>query len=785
MKTAARLGAMLLLGLLAGLAQRASAGTITVNDTTDAYGGSTCSLRNAVRSIDTGTLYGGCHFSGSFGLHISLPAGTYRITRQPDPNDVYAGGGFTFNVGVFILGAGPDNTIVDGGGIAEIFKFTGNAVFVSIGNLQLTGSGGQYGAITETGKGVNLAVDRVLARRNHAGYGGSALWVDDSTGVVSMTHSTLSDNDADAYGGAIELLNFLSLTMENTTVSGNRSDFVGGILVDGGAANTSIRFNNVTISGNTGTRSDLPNNQYAEGAAGLFIREAFKGSIHMSNSILAGNSSHGRTAGSYFNADCYGASITSDDYNLFGFALNTYCTVNGSTLHSFLSADPKLLSLFDYGGGLPTQAIPPDSPAHNNGNPQTCASDDARGTSRTLDTCDIGAYELHVDYTVNSTLDANDAVLDGSCDASPPNHVCTLRAALDEANAAASFRTILLPAGRYTLSVPFGGGGNHGELDVINPQGTLILGAGADKTSIGWVAGRPSFVAATPAFALAHLAIARAVANQNNGVDGSVSLLSSNALLEEVSITHARNCQGGAVDIRSTPAGLYSLRVERSTLAYNSALGCFGAPYVNSGGAISSQGADLYLRNSTLSHNRADNSGGAIFATNSTVYLSADTIADNVADAASAGQGRGGGIALDPGSGGSFVLAATMLARNTRGSGAPDDCAALLASRDQNFIGNSSGCTITGSTFETYRDADPLLGALAHQGGPTMTHGLLADSPVLNWINERNCVDVFGNALAVDQRGVARTPYQNDYSTNCEIGAFEGVTDVIFADAFE
>jgi hypothetical protein len=57
--------------------------------------------------------------------------------------------------------------------------------------------------------------------------------------------------------------------------------------------------------------------------------------------------------------------------------------------------------------------------------------------------------------------------------------------------------------------------------------------------------------------------------------------------------------------------------------------------------------------------------------------------------------------------------------------------------------------------------ADPLLGSLADNGGPTLTHALLAGSPA---------IDAGDNAVcpATDQRGVAR-------DAACDIGSFEYV----------
>lgn len=67
---------------------------------------------------------------------------------------------------------------------------------------------------------------------------------------------------------------------------------------------------------------------------------------------------------------------------------------------------------------------------------------------------------------------------------------------------------------------------------------------------------------------------------------------------------------------------------------------------------------------------------------------------------------------------------------------------------------------------------DPLLQPLASNGGPTLTHAIPEDSPATIAGVGEFCLDA-------DQRGVARR------QTGCSLGAFEGVSPVIFQDSFE
>lgn len=91
-------------------------------------------------------------------------------------------------------------------------------------------------------------------------------------------------------------------------------------------------------------------------------------------------------------------------------------------------------------------------------------------------------------FTVNSTLDAADTNLgDGRCAVSIGlRGVCTLRAAVQEANARAEADTIVLSAQTYPLAIlgfDLDANANTGDLDLTDPAGVTIQGNGAIITS--------------------------------------------------------------------------------------------------------------------------------------------------------------------------------------------------------------------------------------------------------------------------------------------------------------
>src|SRR5438105_6315481 len=85
-------------------------------------------------------------------------------------------------------------------------------------------------------------------------------------------------------------------------------------------------------------------------------------------------------------------------------------------------------------------------------------------------------------FTVNSRADAVDASPgDGTCETATPGE-CTLRAAVQEANATPGADNINLPSGVFKLTIAGGGEdlGATGDLDVHD--GVAIAGIDADST---------------------------------------------------------------------------------------------------------------------------------------------------------------------------------------------------------------------------------------------------------------------------------------------------------------
>ncbi|HYE15589.1 MAG TPA: choice-of-anchor Q domain-containing protein [Pyrinomonadaceae bacterium] len=187
----------------------------------------------------------------------------------------------------------------------------------------------------------------------------------------------------------------------------------------------------------------------------------------------------------------------------------------------------------------------------------------------------------------------------------------------------------------------------------------------------------------------------------------------------------------------------------------------------NAAGAILNRLA-LNMVNSTVSGNLLNGSGAAIASSDSfsSLRLTNSTIAFN------AGQGLHGNT-------GSGFIRNTIIARNAGGVG--HDAFGTFNSQGNNIVGvadGSEGFTAAGDqTGTSAAPLDPKLGPLASNGGPTLTHALLAGSPALDAGNNALALDPSGSALTTDQRGPGfpRVVDSEDAGTvaTVDIGAYE------------
>ena len=218
--------------------------------------------------------------------------------------------------------------------------------------------------------------------------------------------------------------------------------------------------------------------------------------------------------------------------------------------------------------------------------------------------------------------------------------------------------------------------------------------------------------------------------------------------------------------------GLRNVTIERSLVAGNmSSLIGGGISKSNDVTDPDARSRRLEIINSTVSGNSAWLTGGAGGLYAMTVENS--TITENVAALA-----IGGAYFL--GDAHSLLIHSSIIAGNSAkgtsdhaadlaGSGVPR-VGTLFVAGTHNLIGSADANIVLAPDTMM---SDPLLGPLADNGGPTMTHALLAGSPALDAGD-----NFFG--FPTDQRGYARVS-----GPAADIGAFEQVQDLIFEDGFD
>lgn len=198
-----------------------------------------------------------------------------------------------------------------------------------------------------------------------------------------------------------------------------------------------------------------------------------------------------------------------------------------------------------------------------------------------------------------------------------------------------------------------------------------------------------------------------------------------------------------------------AMQVFQSTISGNTTAGAGGAidaGVVAAGGAGDGTGKAT-VANTTVSGNVSVGTGGGLFfstAPQATVVNS--TVTNNSSD----GLG-GGGIWVN--FGGSVTLTNSIVARQVQST----DCW-YLGKGIMIGGGNNLDTDATCPTSTTV--ADPKLGPLANNGGPTLTHALLFGSPAIGTAND--AVATAFPVNAVDQRGVTRPQ-----GVGSDIGAFE------------
>src|SRR4051794_225370 len=221
-------------------------------------------------------------------------------------------------------------------------------------------------------------------------------------------------------------------------------------------------------------------------------------------------------------------------------------------------------------------------------------------------------------FTVTTTTDATDAALNGTCAIAAGG--CSLRAAVQEANVNSDDDTIVLPAGRFRITLAGTGEDAAATGDFDSIHNLTITGAGANATVIDANGADRVLDEVGGDLTVQRVTITGGLVSDNGaGINqGNGALVVRDSAIVGNAADPVFNPYGGGVYATGDTA-----LIERTLIAGNHAY---------NGGAIEGS-ADITVRSSTLAHNTAgtpDNNGdGGALDTDATIIDS--TIVGNVA----------------------------------------------------------------------------------------------------------------------------------------------------------
>ncbi|MEM7112380.1 MAG: choice-of-anchor Q domain-containing protein [Chloroflexota bacterium] len=642
---------------------------------------------------------------------------------------------------------------------------------------------------------------------------------------INIENSAIHGNIATTQAGAIHSQG-ATLSMVNSTVSGNHANSAGGILNLRATAGftATLTLTNTTVANNTGnhgirTRDNLA--ALARSTAPLLTVEVpddANRAAHEANIASQSQASSGAQTFLYnsiiannANSDCItvGGSADLDVSGGYNVDSDGSCVTAG--VANNITADPLLEPLANNGGATPTHALQAESPAGNrvpfgvNGCGATITTDQ-RGVARDLE-CDSGAYEA-----VATRLCYVEATGDNVTDYSSVSAIA-VQIAADNASADDVLRIAGSCAGVQVRNditqtvyidknLTLSGGYDH--TDWSAPADPDLNPTTLDANSLGRV------VVATGSsdVVLENLTLTNGITTGNDfgaGIRSDAnSLTVSNSIITDNIATRG----GGGFDLRGGSAVLIEDSLISNNQATSGSWGYGGGIHIsgamvtirnstidsNSGkfgaGVANWSGNGLLIENSTVSNNIVihGGGGGGIFNRNSVLTVNNSTITGNGRHGISNWQHGDDGATLflthstvtNNGRNGlwqyvdnptqpdntSATIRNSIIANNGTG-GSHDDCRLDWGTFD---ITGGYNLDSDGSCFTNGVDnnltADPLLDALADNGGDTLTQALLAGSPAYDAIP--NGVNGCGTTTTIDQRGATRP--QND---GCDIGAFE------------
>jgi hypothetical protein len=381
---------------------------------------------------------------------------------------------------------------------------------------------------------------------------------------------------------------------------------------------------------------------------------------------------------------------------------------------------------------------------------------------------------------------------DGVCETVGGTGICTLRAAVMEANRAplSTIDLTTVPGGVVLLSIPASGPDDETTGDLNIRADMTIVGAGALITTID--ANRAVTNARAFHVGAVTATIAGVTIRNGGAVDGGGLYLGGGAVFITDCVIAGNQASSGAGIYQAAGAAT----IERTTVDGNRAI-AFGGGITAAGesmhiddsavtrndagldtllpgyggGGIRAAAGLTTIQNVTISGNKGYDAGGIMVIGPTRVFNSTITF-NGAAGMNKYLPGQGGGVSGAPVSFQNTILAANSETFYNRFNGGfswrANDCRGTLQSVGNNLIGTLSDCNVTGPIRLVTNLG---LGPLKNNGGPTATHALLSGSDAIDGGAPGGCRDALDSLIATDQRGAPRP-----FGAVCDIGAFESTT---------
>lgn len=667
--------------------------------------------------------------------------------------------------------------------------------------------------------GTLTVADSVIRRNGSSKYEISGAGIHNA-GAATLVRSEVSGNVAGSGAAGVRnvgALTILDTLFDNQSADGPDISSTGGLTMVG----STVGYNNFWGILSSGTATVI-NSTIEAVQVEASIDHRGGGTFTLIGSTVAGEGSRPRLKGGTFYVvnsiiagTCGDAVVVSGGGNV---ETGNTCGFNQSSdLVDVTGQELALGPLADNGGPTVTRALLAGSVAMDRVDPANCVDEDGgslatdqRGMARPQGAaCDAGAFEAQFFSCTEQGI--RDAVVLGGgphyfeCDG--PTTVATLAEIIIDNDVVLEGEGDLTIDGdndHRVFSVPpeittelRGLHIRGGFLDSDGDRGAGILNDGNLTITNGVVAsnGVPALSSGISLhgggiYNTGTLTLQSTSVRENNAAKGCGIYNTGAATLIDSSVSH----NGGPPESGTIVAGASGSGInnDNGTLTLIGSTVSFNQDGRGDAAAIDSHPGTVLLINSVVSNNRSTQSPG-VWATGGTTTLINSTVSGNVSGLHSAIEWNGSlslinstifGDETRSGSRGvigqtnwmghsselrvvnSVIMDPDTIPANRHGCyPAPDS----VISGGGNIESPFDSCGLDHPTDLVNVTTEQLgLGPLADNGGPTLTHGLLAGSVAIDHVEATACLDQSGDPLATDQRGVARPQ-----GAACDAGAFE------------